>query len=207
MSRSATFVRPEHDATERRLAEIGDLSRRQLAEVGYDDDLEIVLLSGRYATAASLSELGSDVRGLVYFGHGSRDAMGVPPLTDAANIGVLSDRVVFALCCHSAEQLGPTACSSGARAYLGFRDLLAVVQRVAPWPGPFELALTHLLSPATTIGECADALRDSLERQRDRYMPGGAKQGHQDAAVIWLAAQANRLALHLVGDAAAELTA
>jgi hypothetical protein len=196
------FIRPEGDDTEKGLSGIAHFVQYEMSTcLELFADVSVVDLSGSGVTPAAVDSLGPNVSSIVYLGHGKPDAFGYPtPLTDLSSLHHLRDRVVIGLCCSAAEQLGPEACDAGARAFIGFADLLAVILRSSWWALPFERAITGLLMPDGTAGEAHGALREGLAAQRDAFMPGGPNENHRDAPVIWLAALANRATLRLIGD-------
>jgi hypothetical protein len=80
-------------------------------------DLHVVSNPSR----AELEQLLSDADGLIYFGHGSADALGHPAILDPANVDRAAGTVI-AVACNSAAELGPKAVAASTETYIGWID-------------------------------------------------------------------------------------
>jgi len=63
---------------------------------------------------------------LFYFGHGSEEALGEPPIIDTANVSLVQGTLV-AVACDAAEGLGPAAIAQGTQAFVGFTGRIPVI--------------------------------------------------------------------------------
>jgi hypothetical protein len=106
---------------------------------------------------------------VIYFGHGYEDALGDPVLVDTNNIGNASTRIVLAMCCSSANQLGEDAVKHHRiGAYLGFTRPIFIPVSQATWSlTPWYVAGTQLVTGAAT-GAVEDEMKQALRNEGDR---------------------------------------
>lgn len=118
-----------------------------------------------------------------YFGHGTPYSLGSGEiLIDADNIGYARGRIVLAMACSSATDLGPYSVEGGqVAAYLGFvRPIVVPGGRYAHWRDePWASAGNALLNGATA-GKAVDEFREALASEADRvYAEETKRPRHQ----------------------------
>ncbi|WP_281859001.1 hypothetical protein [Litoreibacter halocynthiae] len=194
-----TVIRPENDATEMVLSGWGHMV---ISAIYPDKNLKIIDLYGRKASreAVEVYSSGSDV--ILYFGHGAEDRLGADvPLLDILNARCLENSVVVAVSCHSARALGPEAIAQGARAFLGFDDILTVYfGQPSLFLQAFEEPLAQLILNETSAGDAQSQIRETFQQIEDLYRTNPEYSSHPDATIIWMAAHINRKNCVIEGD-------
>lgn len=110
-------------------------------------------------------------------------------------------RVVFF--CLAGDQLGLDAVAKGARAFLGFDDVLTnYVKQPSLFGQGVDKAATALVLSGKTVGTTRSALEKHFKQIEGDYQTG-PHRGHVDATVIWLAAHINWRGLVVHGKASA----
>ena len=160
-------------------------------------------IATRPAVDASLG--GCDV--FLFFGHGTKGRLqgSGTDLVDALNVGSLSGTVVVAIACWSAVKLGPDAISAGAKAYLGFDDLVAFLPSDPDdeFGDSFTAGIRSMLTGADAASALGD-MRKRLDLAFDFYRKG-AGAGRTDSVIGWLCANWDKSRLTLLGNGAATL--
>jgi len=166
---SVLFVGPGGDAVSDVLRDIGRKVRLDVRARG-----RIVEL---WDSAANREDVDTQLDcgpNVLYFGHGFSDALSQPVLVDRSNIASASNRIVLALCCSSADQLGEEAVNRyGVSAYLGFTRPIFVPLSDAGWSlTPWYVAGVLLVSGATA-GAVALSMKKALCDEGDRIYQHG----------------------------------
>lgn len=110
------------------------------------------------------------------------------------NIHLLRDSIVYAVSCHSAEQLGKCAIQYGVQSYIGYKDLLLFPvdqMRSQDMFGEIHLEFIRHLLLGESVGEANDAMR-SME---DTYI-----RWYKDTKWVGLPLLWNHLHRELLGD-------
>lgn len=160
------FVGPGGDDVANILRDVGQQVRLAIPAAS---PLNVVALWDSAADRAAVdAELANNPH-IMYFGHGYDDELGDPPLVDDANVGKASGRIVLAMGCSSASQLGADAVSSnGVDAYLGFTRPVFIPVSLPTWSlTPWYVAGTQLATGATA-GTVEAEMRQALCNEGDR---------------------------------------
>jgi hypothetical protein len=162
------FIGPGGDAPANRLREVGQRVRQA---VPVSSAQPVVELWDAAADRPKVDAQLNDGAHVMYFGHGYEDALGDPALVDAKNVGHASARIVLAMCCSSASQLGEDAISQYlVRSYLGFTRPIFVPLFEESWSfAPWCVAGTRLAEGATS-GTAQEAMRQALHDEGDRIL-------------------------------------
>jgi hypothetical protein len=163
----------------------------------------------RDATRAALEnvlEEAKSVSGVVFFCHGRADALGNREiLLDVDNVAKLGNRVVIAVACHSARELGVRAISDGVGAYIGFDDRLHWEEH-EKWR--FGEAITDgviaILNGASVEAAC-QIIRERLD-QLVIYFKEGRGKSYRNSVPCYLAAFWNLKHLQVLGDTTLRLS-
>jgi hypothetical protein len=198
---TVAIVRPESDPVERGLSSWAALllmSIQGKSGVVTTDLRGVAVTRARVVTTVT----GKDVT--LLFSHGTKTALGTPvSLIDATNVSCFKGSVVVAFSCLAGDQLGPGAAAHGARAFLGFDDVLT---NYLTQPNLFgqgvEKAATALVLNRKTVATTRTALEKHF-KQIERGYHTGPHRRHVDATVIWLAAHVNWRGLIVHGSASA----
>ena len=198
-----TFVRPEGDSVELALSTWAQLL---LAGTGGKAGLVLTDLRGMQVTRASVASAASRSHLVLFFLHGQRNALGDPTaLIDATNVACLNGVLAIAFSCLAGDQLGSDAVANGARAFLGFDDVLT---NYHPQPALFghyvQTSVQPLILNGHSIGAVRSALYSSFRHIEWHYSTGPGKS-HANATLIWMAAHINWRGLVLHGDQHATL--
>ncbi len=192
------LVRPEADSVEQGLSSWAALV---LTSVGGSANVSATDLRGTQVTRASVDRTVGAQYATLFFAHGQPDRIGDPtPWVDTLNIGNASGTVLVAFSCLAGDRLGPDAVAKGARAFLGFDDILT---NYHPQPGLFGQVVDDALRGFLLSGKPLDDVRTKLLagfQQIESHYLHGPGQGHSNATVIWLAAHINWRGLVLDGD-------
>jgi hypothetical protein len=181
---SILFVTPRDDRSSRQCAKWADALMQ--AFQGAADDLP-------GTSRAKLDKELSSHQHVVYFGHGERDALIVPPgllrkkvvLAEESNLTGTADRVVVAVACWSSDDLAgrvtaAAAPASPVRSYIGWLDDISWPD---DWPDPIGDAvvegLTELLRGGTTA-DCVAALKRAFDDAHDTYRTTGPSRMASD---------------------------
>lgn len=146
-------------------------------------------------------------RPFVFFGHGGSKTIGLKAhdgsyAVDASNCDLLQNRLVFAICCHSANGFAQAAQAFGATV-AGFDGYLVVP---ALWPYRFDLetcilaGLERLLKGETAGQAVAASVAEFRETARRLFATMDADNVSAAAAF-----RMNAMAHRLVGDASSKL--
>jgi hypothetical protein len=135
-------------------------------------------------------------QGLIYFGHGTPEAMGGPPLIDALNIGQASGTIV-AVACRTAAVLGRAAVAGGVDSYIGFIDDVPVIDSVA------IDALIHdgfapLVLETEPVAQFEPRFTDACEKVQSKFY---GRSRDQNAFLIGQSAQVLKLSLRVLTHA------
>ncbi len=89
--------------------------------------LNLIDLKGSRVNRAVVEKTISSSYLVLYFGHGSRNKIGNPNVIfDNVNIYHCSGKILIAIACDVAVELGQEAINNGAKSFLGFDDELVV---------------------------------------------------------------------------------
>lgn len=126
---------------------------------------------------------------LLYFGHGTCDALGDPALVDGSNVALLRGRIVLAMACSSADTLGSDAVNNkGVAAYLGFTLEIFVPLGSVTWSlTPWYVAGTQLVTGAS-VGQVASDTQRAFRNEGDRIhanAPDGDTQADNDRLLMY----------------------
>jgi hypothetical protein len=198
-----TFVRPEADNVESGLSAWAQLL---LTSIAGKTGLTVVDLRGPQVTRHTVTNAMSGQHLMIFFLHGTRNALGDPAAyVDSGNVGGLTGAVVMAFACLAGDQLGPDAVAQGARAFLGFDDILT---NYHSQPALFGHHVETSVQPFILAGQSIDTVRSALEKsfqQIEQHYRTGQGQNHVNADVIWMAAHINWRGLVLHGDPHAKI--
>jgi len=200
-------IRPEGDNVENALSAWAGLV---LAGVWGARHVSVHDLKGSSVTQSAVEILMKKSDVTMYFGHGDQDRLGSPQkcLVDSANIFEAAGRVVIAIACKAASNLGPDAVSSNntVRAFLGFDDVLTVY---LPWPSLFghvmEKAIIPFLLSRFSIADVRSMLISGFQMIENTYCDPNLGGKHPDANIIWMAAHINWRGIKLLGDTSATI--
>ena len=121
---TATVVRPEKDHIEIILS---DWAGVILGGCRGSTTLNLIDLKGNRANRTVVEKAISSSDLVLYFGHGSKDKIGNPnAIFDNVNIYHCSGKILIAVACDVAFELGQKAIKNGAKSFLGFDDELVV---------------------------------------------------------------------------------
>ena len=162
------FIGPGGDAAANSLRQVGLRVRQAVPKASAQPVVEL------WDAAADRPKVDAELNDgphVMYFGHGYEDALGDPPLVDSKNVGSASSRIVLAMCCSSASQLGQDAVSQYlVTSYLGFTRPIFVPLFEASWSfAPWCVAGTQLVEGATS-GTAEEAMRQGLRQEGDRIL-------------------------------------
>lgn len=197
------FVRPCNDAAAVRIGSYGqDLRDRAIDTF---DDL-VATAATRAAIDAALSAA-RPPRSLLFFGHGQDDCLtgaGGAALIDSSNVGGISEGLVVAMACWSANTLGPQAVGHpSVRAFVGFDDPVGLIAKAsAPMQDAFVEGLDCLLTSRHEIRCAADQLRQRFAAAKVEYRTNGVAMGLSagEARTAWLYAKSNQHSVQVLGD-------
>jgi hypothetical protein len=198
-------VRPERDIVEDTLSDWAELV---LAGVSGAGRVPANDLKGSSVTQSAVEILLKNNDVTIYFGHGDRDRLGSSTscLIDAGNISEAAGRVVIAIACKAASDLGPDAVSSGnrVRAFLGFDDVLVVYLRKPSLFGrAVESAIIPFLLSGSSIADAHSTLVKEFQAVETCYRDPKRGGRDHDANIIWMAAHINWRGTQLLGDRSA----
>lgn len=135
-----------------------------------------------------------DSIGVFYFGHGTADALGAPPLIDAANIAETRG-IVVAVACRSAQALGPHAIDAGLQTYVGFMDDVPVMHSQTIDELMAD-TMVRLLSGAESAGDWEGRFKHACQLIQDTHYGAPDDEAFATANV----AQVLKLSLCVLGD-------
>lgn len=198
---TVAIVRPESDSVERSLSSWAALL---LGSIQGKSGVATTDLRGVGVTRASVVTTVTRKGVSLLFSHGTKTALGTPrALVDAKNVSCFNGSVVVAFSCLAGDQLGSDAVANGARAFLGFDDLLTnYVKQPNLFGQGVEKAATALVLSGKTVGATRSTLEKHFKQIEGDYHTG-PRRGHVDATVIWLAAHVNWRGLVVHGNASA----
>lgn len=193
-----TLVRPEADTVEIGLSIWAGLL---LTAVLGKSGLTVVDLRGTQVTRSAVTNAMSGQDLMIFFAHGVRNALGDPAaFVDSQNVGGLQGAVVIAFSCLAGDQLGPDAVANGARAFLGFDDILTNYHsQPALFGHHVDAAVQPFILASQSIDKVRSALRTNFQQIEQHYRTGPG-QNHANANLIWMAAHINWRGLVLHGD-------
>jgi hypothetical protein len=194
------FTRPADDSAAAQIAPWGQALIQRIGSRTHTD------LAGSAAMRGTVDvELASGVQSVFHFGHGTEDSLlgHGGAIVDAANVHIVP-KMVVAIACESAVNLGPLAVSSGVRAYLGFDDILGVPSK-APLPMGRAVSggLDCLFTMNHEIGCATSQVQRGIEEARVEYIHNGPAYGLSDSEVrlARVFMKHNFHSLRLLGDA------
>jgi len=196
-----SIIRPTNDPTAFALGRWAPPVRKAIKSSGHTLCAD---LRGRACTRAAFEEAvrASDVA--FYFGHGEYDRLfGKASLLDAENVEVTSGRIVMAVACSSARDLGKKAVKAGALGYLGFTERL-----ILPLKNQFALGAFRKASIAGMLcllqGGSLKRAHSQMTQAFDKvvnYFIDGPGQGAIDVihgGFIWMSAFWNQAHIKLL---------
>jgi hypothetical protein len=145
------------------------------------------------------------VRCILFFGHGSKDALAGAngtPLVNAANIGLARGTVFVAIACDAAAELGPKSIRAGIEAFLGFDDRFILLTGDPDFQ--FQPAATSGIRRLLGGGTTEDAL-DEMRRSFGHVVEFYANRGGPNSTFGRLVAFWTRHHLKLCGDLSARI--
>jgi hypothetical protein len=197
------FVRSETDPVESGLSVWAHLL---LSSCTARSALKLVDLRALHVTRSSVSASVQTADLAIFYMHGQPDSLGHPvTLVDSTNIACLKATVVIAFSCMAGEQFGPHAVAAGARAFMGFDDLLTNIDTLPTlFGGAAQLAMQPFVLGVNSIDSVRMNLASNFAAIENHYRVGAGKHD-VDAGVIWMAAHINRRGLVVHGDTSATL--
>lgn len=133
---------------------------------------------------------------VLYFGHGTEDALGEPPWLHHGNAQVAADAAVVAFACFAGASLGPDSVAVGSfREFLGFDEPLFVYNAQPGLMGA-ELApsLRAFLQGQISLPQARHQI-DEQFRSIELLYRTGYKANAPDAMLIWMGARMNHRGL------------
>ena len=123
MNKSLLITRPEHDDTTHFLSKWSFKAVEKASEKG----ITILDLHQAKATKDNVESMISkqNPKLILFNGHGSKDVVAGhknEPIATFQNVSFLKERIVYALSCCSAKELGKKSVDAGAEAYIGYDD-------------------------------------------------------------------------------------
>ena len=115
---------PSHDDTTRYLSAWA----KSIIKLAHDRKDEITVLEDKKANLVNFTNTVEKIQPMFIFfnGHGNETTVtghNNQPLVDAdINIGVLKNKIVYALSCQSAKKLGPKSIKQGTKTYIGYTE-------------------------------------------------------------------------------------
>ena len=108
---------------------------------------------------------------IFFNGHGSKSAItghnDEVLVSDKKNLGLLKDRVIFSRSCSSAMKLGPKSISSGAKAFIGYKEPFIFIFEPKKLPYPLSDKTAALfLEPSNQVAISLLKGHSSLEANR-----------------------------------------
>src|SRR5262249_43937932 len=129
---------------------------------------------------------------LLFFGHGTEQALGIPTLLDIGSIAGAANRVVIAIACLSSDDLGPKAVAQyGLVNYLGFSEPL-FVYNASPGLFGFQVSnrIANYLARMSSLAQVKDDLVADFKSIEALYKTG-VMATDPDAQMIWMGARMN----------------
>jgi hypothetical protein len=196
------IIRPANDRATKWLSEWADLLAG--LELPLSDLRD---LAGDKADRSSVEHYLRTHDASFFFCHGRPDALlgADSVIVDFANIESARGRIIVALACHSALDLGERAIKHGVVGYVGFDHRLCISLHGRERFGHAVIkGLVKLLSGGS-VAEAVEAMQIEFENLVEYYMYGpGAADTHNPS--IWLLANWNKTHLVFKGDPAGTLS-
>jgi hypothetical protein len=198
-----TIIRPRDDADARQSSDWADLLITNLTIHGHSkvNDVDDTTPAD---TANIVAALGGSTDLIFYFGHGDEDnwVTGSASTVNAGNVTAANAKAVVSIACKTACNLGPTAITGGAIAWLGFTIKIAII---APYTnidpiGDAIVAGLTCFGNVRTMQQVRDALANNFDQLVGDYDTGGQYSGHPAAGVGYYAAIALRDHVVLHGE-------
>lgn len=162
-------------------------------------------------TASHASAAMRSTDATLYFGHGTRAALGMPTtLIDSANVSDAAGKLLLAFACEAALTLGPDAVNNKrVTAFLGFADIMSVYTSSAPgWFDPIGAAVDRALTlfvQGGTVADVGDLLIIELQQVEADYRRPGPLSYLPEAPIVWQAAHINWRGVQVLGTSSATL--
>jgi hypothetical protein len=132
------------------------------------------LLEGNEVKRANLPDQQYDC--IAYCGHGNAKELtpNGQPIFDDSNASYFAGAVVIAIACESAKWLGLTAVSKGAKAYIGFTDLVYIPESTDAhnYMGDFVRAFMTIplsLLDGYTVNQAVQNFKEQCDRYAQKY--------------------------------------
>jgi hypothetical protein len=156
-------------------------------------------------TASNASAAMRSTDATLYFGHGTRAALGMATtLVDSTNVSAAAGKMLLAFACEAALTLGPDAIAKRVTAFLGFADIVAVVSGLPADPigDAVNRALTVFVQGGT-VDDVRDVLISELKQVEADY--AGPLSYLPGADITWLSAHVNWRSVTVLGTGSAKL--
>lgn len=172
------------------------------AKFPHGQTVRVMALEGNRAKKEQVVQVLSemiDQRGaVIFYGHGCKsgqalmeailnEAEAIRPAINLTNCGLLRRKIVYAVACHSARELGPRAVEKFATSYIGYSGRLALMVNQRLIPGIedcLNAGLTELLQNRKSCGDAVLAMYRAYGELRRSFI---LKKGEKDMVACAMA--------------------
>lgn len=187
---------PEADRVEQAL---GHWATSFVASISQDSRFAVTEFRGSAADPSTIDKDVAAAQYVLYFGHGTDDALGHPnTLIDNARGAALAGKTVVGIACEAALTLGPDLVNThAAGGFLGFDDqLVVIITKPSVYAAATDAAINVLIDPGLGGAQAAKTAMKEFRAIRKRYQaiskdPSRPRRERQDAVFTWLGAHAN----------------
>lgn len=196
-SKTILFTRPNHDFQTSYLHFFAGNLIKEIKQIG---EHKLIDLDGKKAIRKTFEQSISkkEPRLIILNGHGVYNAIfGYNEIIlDSENIDLLNSKIVYAVACDSAEQLGELAVSKGnADAYIGYNARFMIVidpsrtttpskdKNVLPFLKSYSSLILSLLA-GLTVEQSIENSKTEMRRSIRRYGVSGIRDEYGDAPLI-----------------------